>query len=160
MPAGILSQRFRRRSPPWYLATAACGGLGSAHDCRPRRALLHHSHSWASPILRRRFRVTRPTTDSGWGPIVHCTSPDLVAALGYAAKPYRLGGGSMKVNHLRRREFITLLGGAAACPVAGRAQQAGRVRRVGVLTMGAEVSPFEAAFQQALADLGYVVGQN
>src|SRR5262245_66034204 len=38
MPAGILSQRFRRRSPPWYLATAACGGLRSAHDCRPRRA--------------------------------------------------------------------------------------------------------------------------
>jgi hypothetical protein len=50
---------FPQRSPPWYLATAACGGLRSAHDCRPRRALLHHSHSWASPIRRRRFRVTR-----------------------------------------------------------------------------------------------------
>jgi putative ABC transport system substrate-binding protein len=62
---------------------------------------------------------------------------------------------------MKRREFITLLGGAAAAwPLAARAQQAGRVRRVGVLTMGAEVSPFEAAFQQALADLGYVVGQN
>src|SRR5262249_11816074 len=59
-----------------------------------------------------------------------------------------------------RREFITLLGGATAWPLTARAQQAGRVRRVGVLTMGAEVSPFEAAFQQALADLGYVVGQN
>src|SRR5262245_368043 len=47
------------------LAIAACGGLRSAHDCRPRRALLHHSHSWAPPIRRRRFRVTRP------GPEVH-----------------------------------------------------------------------------------------
>jgi hypothetical protein len=50
---------FPQRSPPWYLATAACGGLRSAHDCQPRRALLHHSHSWAPPIRRRRFRVTR-----------------------------------------------------------------------------------------------------
>jgi hypothetical protein len=47
----------------WYLATAACGGLRSAHDCRPRTALLHHSHSWASPIRRRRFRVTRSKGD-------------------------------------------------------------------------------------------------
>src|SRR5215470_8053659 len=53
---------FPQRSPPWYLAKAACGGLRSAHDCRPRRALLHHSHSWAPPIRRRRFRVTRPLT--------------------------------------------------------------------------------------------------
>src|SRR5262245_54176623 len=45
------------------LAIAACGGLRSAHDCRPRRALLHHSHTWAPPIRRRRFRVTRPTTE-------------------------------------------------------------------------------------------------
>src|SRR6185295_1455772 len=56
---------FPQRSPPWYLATAACGGLRSAHDCRPRRALLHHSHSWAPPIRRRRFRVTRPFSDMG-----------------------------------------------------------------------------------------------
>jgi hypothetical protein len=54
---------FPQRSPPWYLATAACGGLRSAHDCRPRRALLHHSHSWAPPMRRRRFRVTRPIRD-------------------------------------------------------------------------------------------------
>jgi hypothetical protein len=55
-----LAPAFPQRSPPWYLATAACGGLRSAHDCQPRRALLHHSHSWAPPLLRRRFRVTRP----------------------------------------------------------------------------------------------------
>src|SRR5262249_41658528 len=51
---------FPQRSPPWLLTTAACGGLRSAHDRRPRRALLHHRYSWAPPILRRRVRDTHP----------------------------------------------------------------------------------------------------
>src|SRR6266704_2066330 len=42
---------FPQRSLPRLLTAAACGGLGSAPDCRTRRALLHLSYSCASPIL-------------------------------------------------------------------------------------------------------------
>src|SRR5215831_9875840 len=40
---------FPQRSPPSFLTTAACGGLRSAPDCRPRRALLHLPYSCALP---------------------------------------------------------------------------------------------------------------
>src|SRR6267143_5948185 len=40
---------FPRRSPPWLLTTAACGGLRSTPDCRTRRVLLHLSYSYAPP---------------------------------------------------------------------------------------------------------------
>src|SRR6202163_1819729 len=40
---------FPQRSPPWLLTTAACGGLRSTPDCRPRRTYLHLSYSYASP---------------------------------------------------------------------------------------------------------------
>src|ERR1700738_4185811 len=40
---------FPQRSPPSLLTTAACGGLRSAPDCRPRRTYLHLSYSYASP---------------------------------------------------------------------------------------------------------------
>ena len=49
LPAGILVPTFPQRSPPLLLTTAACGGLRSAPDCRPRRALLHLSYSCATP---------------------------------------------------------------------------------------------------------------
>jgi putative ABC transport system substrate-binding protein len=65
---------------------------------------------------------------------------------------------------MRRREFITLLGGAAAWPMAVRAQQGEHVRRVGVLMAGAENDPLAkprvSAFTQALADLGWTDGRN
>jgi putative ABC transport system substrate-binding protein len=64
---------------------------------------------------------------------------------------------------MRRREFITLLGGAAATwPLAARAQQAGRTLRVGMLeTVSSALKPDDlAAFQQGLRALGYVEGQN
>ena len=63
-----------------------------------------------------------------------------------------------------RREFITLLGGAAAWPLATRAQQGDRVRRIGVLTGLDENDPqakiLVSAFTQALADLGWTDGRN
>jgi putative ABC transport system substrate-binding protein len=63
-----------------------------------------------------------------------------------------------------RREFITLLGGAAAWPLAARAQQGNRIRRIGVLWPGDENDPFweteVSAFTQALAGLGWTDGRN
>jgi ABC-type uncharacterized transport system substrate-binding protein len=66
---------------------------------------------------------------------------------------------------IRRREFITLLGGAAAAwPPAARAQQAGNKRRVGVLMNRAADDPEGqarlVAFQQALQQLGWSDGRN
>jgi hypothetical protein len=66
---------------------------------------------------------------------------------------------------VRRREFITLLGGAAAAwPVAARAQQGERVRRIGVLmSTSADDAPAQArlaAFMQGLQELGWGVGRN
>src|SRR6516164_4696260 len=63
-----------------------------------------------------------------------------------------------------RREFIMLLGGAAAWPLAARAQQGDRVRRIGVLYPLDENDPMArpdvSAFTQALAELGWTVGRN
>ena len=65
---------------------------------------------------------------------------------------------------MNRRKFITLLVGAAAWPLAARAQQGDRVRRIGVL-MPNEENDAEAklrlsAFTQALANLGWTDGRN
>ena len=63
-----------------------------------------------------------------------------------------------------RREFITLLGGAAAWPLAAHAQQDGRMRRIGVLVGFAADDPAAQrrvlAFAQALAQLGWTDGRN
>ena len=64
-----------------------------------------------------------------------------------------------------RREFITLLGGAAAAwPLATHAQQGDRVRRIGVLMPTDENDPLGkprlSAFTQALAGLGWTDGRN
>jgi putative ABC transport system substrate-binding protein len=65
---------------------------------------------------------------------------------------------------MRRREFITLLGSAAAWPVAARAQQRERMRRIGVLIPFATDDPAAhrrvLAFAQALAQSGWIDGRN
>ena len=65
---------------------------------------------------------------------------------------------------MKRRAFITILGGAAALPLAGHAQQSERMRRVGVLIAFPESHPFARAFviafRQALGRLGWAEGEN
>jgi putative ABC transport system substrate-binding protein len=66
---------------------------------------------------------------------------------------------------MNRREFITLLGGAVvAWPLAARAQQGDRVRRIGVLMSRYENDPvaktYVSVFTQALTDLGWTDGRN
>jgi putative ABC transport system substrate-binding protein len=64
---------------------------------------------------------------------------------------------------LRRRDFIVALGGAATWPLAARAQQGNRVRRIGVLMGGDQNDPVAktqvSAFTQALADFGWTDGR-
>src|SRR5215472_15909786 len=65
---------------------------------------------------------------------------------------------------VRRRDFITLLGGAAAWPLAAHAQQGERVRRIGVLlpvaSDDAETQARVGAFLQELSLLGWAIGRN
>src|SRR5260370_8101131 len=66
--------------------------------------------------------------------------------------------------HLGRRDFITLLGGTAAWPLAARAQQGERMRRIGVLLPAAADDPVWqtrfGAFLQGLGQSGWTIGHN
>ena len=65
---------------------------------------------------------------------------------------------------MRRREFITLVGGATAWPLAARAQQTAAMRRVVVFMSTGEDDPQDAtrlaAFERGLQELGWVIGRN
>ena len=69
----------------------------------------------------------------------------------------------MQFNQLKRREFITMIGGAAAVwPLAAHGQQTGKVWRIGLISGGSRASSFNivAAFPQGMRDLGYVEGKD
>jgi ABC-type uncharacterized transport system substrate-binding protein len=66
----------------------------------------------------------------------------------------------MQIDRLKRRELITLLGGAAAWPLATRAQQS-KIARIGALYIGtADAESFKKELREGLRELGYVEGQN
>ena len=74
--------------------------------------------------------------------------------------PLWLVGLRMQFDQLRRRQFITLLGGAASWPLAVRAQQS-KMARVGALYIGlADAESFKKEFVEGLRQLGHVEGKN
>src|SRR5262249_20840158 len=83
------------------------------------------------------------------------------------ARPYRARQTARRRrrgDRVKRREFIRLLGGAAATwPLAARAQQAAQTRRVGVLMMSSQDGPDQPSvmrIEQLLTDLGWIEGRN
>src|SRR5215472_13041598 len=71
------------------------------------------------------------------------------------------GRGRMPFDRLKRRDFITLLGGAAAAwPLAARAQQQPKMLRVGFVGMQPRDAPHYANFLKRMAELGYQEGRN
>jgi hypothetical protein len=82
----------------------------------------------------------------------------LVAALQYAASLPN-GGDLTELDQLKRRGFITLLGGAAAWHIAARAQQPGTVWLIAFITHARNPDLDDQLFE-SLRQLGYVEGQN
>src|SRR5215831_21038232 len=75
--------------------------------------------------------------------------------------PNSWSGQRMQFDRLKRRQFITLLGGAATWPLAARAQQPERMRRIGAIMGSSGTGRSDvAAFQQALKQLGWIDGRN
>ena len=63
-------------------------------------------------------------------------------------------------GRMRRRKFITLLGGAAVWPLAARAQNARKLPYIGVLVSASPPHPFADAFWRGLHTIGYSEGKN
>jgi ABC-type uncharacterized transport system substrate-binding protein len=108
-----------------------------------------------------RARVFGPTAAASKVETPHCSEPLTSSPpVRYAALEYgALAGVEMQFDQLKRRKFITLLVGAAAWPFAVRAQQPGKLPRVGVLEPYAATDPGYRV-SQAFHDTGIVEGRD
>src|SRR5262245_33100819 len=99
---------FPQRSPPSLLTTAACGGLRSAPDCRPRRTSLHLSYSCAPPFGPAILVTQDPTcaTAAVARPSVACRQGDnrsrILEHSGSAVLILRIGLHDHGAEHKRR----------------------------------------------------------
>jgi putative tryptophan/tyrosine transport system substrate-binding protein len=122
---------------------------GNVDQQRTRRT---QSRISVSQLLARIRHIVAVDTRGGSRMRESCTYGSVRGARGNS-RPYR-----------DRRDFISLLGGVAAWPVAARAQQPERMRRVGVLVNNVETDPEVqeqiAAFRRSLEQLGWVEGRN
>jgi putative tryptophan/tyrosine transport system substrate-binding protein len=107
------------------------------------------------------FTRPRPTADGGPTEILHCTSPDLVTALRYAAS-LPTGSDLKEVDQLKRRSFITLLGGAAAWPFTAQAQSPPKRPLIGFLAASSKAAGerFLNGFPLGMRELGYLEGRD
>src|SRR5262245_20137052 len=86
---------------------------------------------------------------------------DRSSRIRYPACGAGVEGKRMQFDRMKRRVLITLLGGAAVWPLAARAQQLAKIRRIGWLVFGsAELGPVDKTLWDALAQRGFVHGRN
>src|SRR5262249_29722218 len=130
--------------------------------CRTRRALLHLSYSCAAPFGPADTRDTRPVAVISRVEIPQRSSAEVCYPIGRRRRPAPTsisGPSGLRLGDpMKRREFITLLGAAAAWPLAAHAQQPGKVYSIAFFTAG----PFVAlqAFVDGLQQLGWIEGKN
>src|SRR5262249_16837115 len=135
---------------------------GSASRYRPRSSVIRRNWTSSSQLF--------PISSKASAPLVLDDvrlHSEIAGASGPPSASCNLpGSGGEPMLDIRRRGFITLLGGAAAAwPLGARAQQSERVRRIGVLTSGATADDPDgrvrtSAFLQGLQQSGWIDGRN